>query len=198
MPAPFPQLPASPCPSPSGRSATRQRSSGRPRRRGQRSGSSGGPGLGPCTTAPLRTRMVSAGLGEGTHGPAALPAAGAAGHGSAVLCGRRARLRKPSSASFCCGVMLPGLCQAVPGPDGVPWLFPALVGLGVSWRLCVTVTVLRGGILGDSPGCLWGCRGHAARVSSSREESRVGCGAVRGHRCLSLGSVLWRVPLSPG
>lgn len=91
----------------------------------------------------------------------------------------------------------PGLCQAVPGPEGVPWLFPALVGLGVSWRLCVTVTVLRGGILGDSPGCLWGCRGHTAGVSSSREESRMGCGAVRGHRYLSLGSVLWRVPLLP-
>lgn len=46
-----------------GRSATRRPSSARPRRRGQRSGSSGGRGLGPCTTAPRRTRTVSAGLG---------------------------------------------------------------------------------------------------------------------------------------
>lgn len=51
----------------------RQRSSGRPRRHGQRSGSRDGPGLGPCTMAPLHTRMVSAGLDDGhlePHGSA--------------------------------------------------------------------------------------------------------------------------------
>lgn len=60
IPVPDPIL--SPSLSP-GRSATRRPSSARPRRRGQRSGSSGGRGLGPCTTAPRRTRTVSAGLG---------------------------------------------------------------------------------------------------------------------------------------
>lgn len=42
------------------RSATRRPSSARPRRRGQRSGSSGGRGRAPCTTVLPRTRMVSA------------------------------------------------------------------------------------------------------------------------------------------
>ena len=110
----------------------RRRSSGRPRRHGQRSGSSGGPGLGPCTTAPPRTRTVSAGLGEGTWGPTALPAAGVAGHGSAVLCARRVRPHKPSSAPLCCGVMLPSP-WAVPGYAGAQWgplAFPCSRGAG--------------------------------------------------------------------
>lgn len=68
-PVPLLQPLGSACPSPSGRSAMRQQSSGRSRRHGQRSGSSGGPGLGPCTTAPLHTRTVSAGLGTHTLRP---------------------------------------------------------------------------------------------------------------------------------
>lgn len=128
MPAPCSKPLASPCPSPSGRSATRQRSSGRPRRRGQRSDSSGGPGLEPCTTVLLRTRMVSAGLGTGT-GALWLCA------GWAWLCGalcKEGETPKTSSAPCCCEPCCchPGLCQGLMGTLGVPWLFPALTRLG--------------------------------------------------------------------
>ena len=189
----LPPLPASPCPSPSGRSATRRRSSGRPRRRGQRSGSSGGPGPGPCTTAPLRTRTVSAGRRHpGSRGSAA------GWPGTALRCSAQGGWDPANPAQpRCWGVALPSP-RAAPGPDGVPRLLPALGGLGVSWRLRVTVTVLHRDALGDSPGCLRGRHGHTARVSGSWGEAGMGCGAARGRCRLSSGSVLRRVPLSPG
>lgn len=100
----------------------RQQSSGRSRRRGQRSGSSGGPGLGPCTTAPLHTRTVSAGLGTDTLRPCGSDCGGpswAAGH----LC-------QPSSPAQPHLVGHAAPLWVVLGTDWVLWLFPAPVGLG--------------------------------------------------------------------
>lgn len=165
------ELSASPRPFPLGRNATRRRSSVQPRRRGQRSGSSGGPGPGPCTTVPPHTRMVSARLDDGPCCPAGL---GAAAHSSAVLCARRVRPFRPSSALLCCGVLVLSP-WAVTEPERVPWHFSALVGLGVSWVLCVTVTVLQGGMLGTAPAA-WGDAVAALRPGLQQRAGGVGCG----------------------
>lgn len=106
------QLLGSACPSPPGRSAMRQQSSGRSRRRGQRSGSSGGPGLGPCTTAPLHTRMVSAGLGTGTLGPCGSDSGGGSW---ASLC-QSSNPAQPHLVGSCCHRS--GLCWGLMGSRG--------------------------------------------------------------------------------
>lgn len=156
-PAPLLQPLGSGCPSPSGRSAMRRQSSGRSRRRGQRSGSSGGPGLVPCTTAPLHTRMVSGGLGTGTLGPCGFDSSGG---NWASLC-QSSNLAQPCLVGSCCHHW------AVLGTDGVPWLFPASVGLGVS---CASQSLFHSETcLGGSPGCLSMPWPHC-QVCSSREE----------------------------
>ena len=119
--------------------------------------------------------------------------------GTALQCSARGG-QDPNSAPLCCGVVLlsprsaPGCARARRGPS----TFPGPRGAG--WKLEAGRHRPRRaqGCVWGQPGCLWGRRGHAGRVSGSQEEPGVGCGAVRGRRCLSLGSVLWRIPLSPG
>lgn len=125
----------------------RQQSSGRSRRRGQRSGSSGGPGLGPCTTAPPHTRMVSAGLGTGTLGPCGSDSDGGSW---ASLC-QPSNSAQPHLVGSCCHRS--GLCWGLMGSHGCSLLCGAGCKLeGVRHSPCST----------QRPA--WGqpCHGHVA------------------------------------
>lgn len=167
-PAPLLQPLGSACPSPLGRSAMRQQSSGRSRRRGQRSGSSGGPGLGPCTMAPLHTRTVSAGLGTGTLGPCGSDSGGGSW---APLC-QPSNTAQPHLVGSCCHHS--GRCWGLIGSRGCSLLLWGWV------KLCVTVPVPLRDLPGGSPGCL-GMPWPHCQVCSSHKEP-LAPGAVELHK----------------